>query len=121
MTSGAGDGDADSVQPDVAPRAEEDTFDRTVEEGRQRLGRSWVQRIITGFLGGFDVGVGVLALLLVEQQTHNALLAGLAFSSGFIAISLARSELFTLWFLSLLWWRDPERRVLWPDCGSARW
>jgi formate/nitrite transporter FocA (FNT family) len=95
VSSGADNGYADSVEPDVAPRAEEDTFDRTVDEGRQRLGRSWVQLIITGFLGGFDVAVGVLALLLVEQQTHNALLAGLAFSSGFIALTLARSELFT--------------------------
>ncbi|HME48493.1 formate/nitrite transporter family protein, partial [Mycobacterium sp.] len=89
------DASADSVEPDVAPREEEDTFDRLVDEGRQRLGRSWVQLISTGFLGGFDVGVGVLALLLVEQLTRNPLLAGLAFSSGFIALSLARSELFT--------------------------
>jgi hypothetical protein len=71
---------ADGVQPDVAPRDEDDTFDRTVDEGRQRLGRSWVQLITTGFLGGFDVGIGILALLLVEELTHNALLAGLAFS-----------------------------------------
>jgi formate/nitrite transporter FocA (FNT family) len=92
-------GDSDSVQPDVAPREEDDTFDRTVDEGAQRLGRSWVQLIITGFLGGFDIGVGVLALLLVEQQTNNVLLAGLAFSSGFVALSLARSELFTENFL----------------------
>lgn len=93
------DGDADSVQPDVAPRDEEDTFDRTVDEGQQRLGRSWVQLITTGFLGGFDVGVGVLAFLLVQELTHDELLAGLAFSAGFIALTLARSELFTENFL----------------------
>jgi formate/nitrite transporter FocA (FNT family) len=90
---------ADSVHPDIAPRDEEDTFDRTVDEGQQRLGRSWVQLIATGFLGGFDVGIGVLALLLVEQLTHNSLLSGLAFSAGFIALTLARSELFTENFL----------------------
>ena len=95
MGRGDVNGGADSVEPDVAPREEEETFERLVDEGRQRLGRSWVQLIATGFLGGFDVGVGLLALLLVEQSTHNALLAGLAFSSGFIALSLARSELFT--------------------------
>jgi formate-nitrite transporter family protein len=90
---------ADSVQPDVAPRDEDDTFDRIVDEGQQRLGRSWVQLIATGFLGGFDVSVGVLALLLVEELTHNPLLSGLAFSAGFIALTLARSELFTENFL----------------------
>lgn len=95
MSRGEADGDADSVEPDVPPREEEDTFERLVDEGRQRLGRSWVQLTVTGFLGGFDVGVGVLALLLVEHLTHNALLAGVAFSSGFIALLLARSELFT--------------------------
>jgi formate-nitrite transporter family protein len=92
-------GDSDTVHPDVAPHEEDDTFDRTAQEGAQRLGRSWVQLLVTGFLGGLDIGVGVLALLLVEQQTHNVLLAGLAFSSGFIALSLARSELFTENFL----------------------
>lgn len=99
MISSAEDGDADSVQPDVTPRDEEDTFDRTVDEGEQRLGRSWVQLITTGFLGGLDVGIGFLALLIVEELTGNALLSGLAFSTGFIALTLARSELFTENFL----------------------
>jgi len=35
----------------------------------------------------------------VESTTHNTLLAGLAFSIGFIALTLARSELFTEDFL----------------------
>lgn len=42
MSPSKADGSADSVEPDVAPREEEDTFDLP------------------------DVGVGVLALLLVE-------------------------------------------------------
>jgi len=46
-------------------------------------------------LGGLDIGVGVLAFLLVKHQIHNEMLAGLAFSTGFIALTLARSELFT--------------------------
>lgn len=91
--------DAHSVEPDVAPREEEKAFDRTVDEGSQRLGRSWVQLGVTGFLGGFDVSIGVLALLLVQQQTGNPLLAAIAFSAGFIALTLSRSELFTENFL----------------------
>lgn len=41
----------------------------------------------------------MLALLLVEHTTHSALLGGLALSIGFIALALARSELFTEDFL----------------------
>jgi len=50
-------------------------------------------------LGGIDVGTGVLALLFVKHETGNPLLAGLAFTIGFIALSLAKSELFTEDFL----------------------
>ena len=103
MTERTADGDADGIHPDEQPdleqRGEEATFDRTVDEGRQRLGRSWLQLLATGFLGGFDVGVGVLALLLVHEATHDELLSGFAFATGFIALTLARSELFTENFL----------------------
>lgn len=87
------------TEPVVNPEDSDRTFDRLVEEGRQRLGRSWSGLISTGLLGGLDVGVGVLALLLVEHLTDNVLLGGLAFSIGFIALSLAHSELFTEDFL----------------------
>ncbi len=85
--------------PLVGQQDSEETFDRLVKEGEQRLGRSWLGLGATGFLGGLDVGVGVLALLLVEYYTHNVLLGGLAFSAGFIALTLAHSELFTEDFL----------------------
>jgi formate/nitrite transporter FocA (FNT family) len=88
-----------AAEPDVPQRDSEQTFDRLLDEGEQRLGRSWPGLVSTGLLGGLDVGVGVLALLLVEHATHNVLLAGLAFSIGFIALTLARSELFTENFL----------------------
>jgi formate/nitrite transporter FocA (FNT family) len=83
----------------VSQQGTEQTFERLLDEGRQRLGRSWTGLCATGFLGGLDVGVGVLALLLVEHATHSVLLGGLAFSIGFIALTLARSELFTEDFL----------------------
>ena len=90
---------AAAVGPAVAQQDTEQTFERLVAEGEQRLGRSWLGLLATGFLGGLDVGIGVLALLLVEQATHSVLLGGLAFSAGFIALTLARSELFTEDFL----------------------
>ncbi len=83
----------------VAEREVEETFLRTVDEGRRRMSRGWAPLLATGLVGGIDVGTGVLALLLVEHETNSKLLAGLAFSVGFIALALARSELFTEDFL----------------------
>jgi formate/nitrite transporter FocA (FNT family) len=91
---------------DTSQRAPEDTdtelddaFDRLVNEGRTRLGRSWAPLITTGLVGGIDVGTGVFAYLVVLQQTGSKLLAGLAFSVGFVALLLASGELFTENFL----------------------
>ena len=77
----------------------EDTLQRTVDEGKRRLNRGWSALVATGLVGGIDVATGVLALLVVESETGNKLLAGLAFSIGFIALAMARSELFTEDFL----------------------
>jgi formate/nitrite transporter FocA (FNT family) len=103
MSSRGGAGKAPSMatatRPAVPQHDSERTFERLLDEGQQRIGRSWWGQVATGLLGGVDVGTGVLALLLVEHQTHNPLLAGLAFSIGFIALTLARSELFTENFL----------------------
>ena len=85
--------------PAVAELEVEEAFKRSIDEGRRRLSRRTWPLLATGLLGGIDVGTGVLALLLVEHETGNVLLAGLAFSVGFIALSLARSELFTEDFL----------------------
>lgn len=91
--------DRSATIPGVPQQDTEQTFDRLVDEGRQRLERSWYGLLATGLLGGLDVGVGVLALLLIEQATHSVLLGGLGLSIGFIALTLARSELFTEDFL----------------------
>ncbi|AIY00927.1 formate/nitrite transporter family protein [Arthrobacter sp. PAMC 25486] len=77
----------------------ETAFERIVEEGAQRLHRSWSSLLVTGVFGGMEVGLGVMAYLAVDHATGNKLLAGLAFSIGFIALLLAKSELFTEGFL----------------------
>ena len=77
----------------------EDAFDRIVDEGRDRLRRPLLPLLSTGFLGGVDVGVGVLIYLVVETKTDQPLLAALAFTIGFVALLMARSELFTENFL----------------------
>ncbi|HVL06097.1 MAG TPA: formate/nitrite transporter family protein [Acidimicrobiales bacterium] len=75
------------------------TFQKTVDEAQRRLSRSWPTLLATGAIGGIDVSVGVLALLLVREGTGNELLSALAFGIGFIALALGRSELFTENFL----------------------
>lgn len=77
----------------------EDAFTRMVGEGTQRLHRTWREVLVTGFFGGTEVAVGVLAYLSVLHATKDPLLAGLAFSIGFLALLLGRSELFTEGFL----------------------
>jgi formate-nitrite transporter family protein len=76
-----------------------EAFDRIVDEGAQRLHRSWRQVLTTGLAGGLEVATGVVALLAVFAETGSHLLAGLAFGIGFIALMLAKSELFTEGFL----------------------
>ena len=77
----------------------EDAFHATVEEGAERLHRSWRALITTGMFGGLEVGLGVLAFLAVLHQTGDHLLAGLAFGIGLVALYLAHSDLFTEGFL----------------------
>ncbi|MGV8896847.1 MAG: formate/nitrite transporter family protein [Rhodoglobus sp.] len=84
----------DPVEDEIA-----EGFDNTVTEGAERLHRTWRVTLITGFFGGIEVGLGILAYLAVLHETDNHLLAGLAFSVGFIALLLAHSELFTENFL----------------------
>ena len=88
-------GDSDSPIEDAL----EDAFNRMVDEGTQRLHRSPREILVTGFFGGTEVAMGVLAYLAVLLATGNPLLAGLAFSVGFLALLLGRSELFTEGFL----------------------
>ncbi len=88
-------GDTDGPLEDELERA----FERTADEGAQRLGRSSLVMAVTGFFGGTEVAIGVLAYIAVLHETGSHLLAGLAFSVGFLALLLGSSELFTEGFL----------------------
>lgn len=70
-------------------------FHRSLVAGEERLHRSLPNMMATGVVGGMDVGIGVLALLVVKEATGSNILAALAFGSGFIMLTLAHSELFT--------------------------
>jgi len=71
----------------------------SVEEGRVRLTRNIPGLVATGLVGGIDVGLGVLAYLLVLDATGAKPLAGLAFGVGLIALGLGQSELYDENFL----------------------
>lgn len=74
-------------------------FQNTVQEGTDRLHRTWRALIITGLFGGIDVGLGILAMMAVMDATGSKLLSGIAFGIGLLALRLAHSELFTEDFL----------------------
>jgi formate/nitrite transporter FocA (FNT family) len=80
----------DEVEEEV-----EGTFDHSVGEGQERLHRSLRVMLTTGFLGGIEIGFGVLAYLSVYEATGSPFLGAIAFSIGFVALYLAHSELFT--------------------------
>jgi formate-nitrite transporter family protein len=91
-----GGGDVQSArETEPVDEALRETFGRTIDEGRRRLGRTWPALFATGMVGGLDVGAGIFGLLVVKAQTHNELYAALAFTIGFVSLTLAHSELFT--------------------------
>jgi formate/nitrite transporter FocA (FNT family) len=77
----------------------EHAFNALITEGVQRLHRTWREVLVTGFFGGTEVAMGVLAYLSVLHETGSPMLGGLAFSIGFLALLLGHSELFTEGFL----------------------
>jgi formate/nitrite transporter FocA (FNT family) len=76
-----------------------DAYRRSVEEGTTRLRRSWPQLLATGAVGGLDVSIGVFAMFVVHEKTGSEVLGAVAFTIGFVALTLASSELFTENFL----------------------
>ena len=60
-----GDNDA-AVEEEI-----ETAFDRIVDEGAQRLVRTWPSMLVTGFFGGIEVGLGVMGFLAVEHATGS--------------------------------------------------
>ena len=98
-TSSAPTQHADSVSDARLEDELEEAMDRLLDEGVQRLARPWRGVLVTGFFGGTEIALGVLALVAVVEATGSQLLGGLAFSIGFLALLLGRSELFTEGFL----------------------
>jgi len=84
----------------------DEIWDESAQEGRRRLSRGPAGMAATGFVGGVDVMLGVMALTVVsgalavslpEQIAHVG--GSLVFGIGLVLLVVGRSELFTENFL----------------------
>src|SRR3954452_2315114 len=90
----------------MSGRDVQEVWDETVDEGQRRVDRSIPALLATGFVGGVDVMLGILAMVVlggalaeVMPQDVAHALASFAFGIGFVFILIGRSELFTENFL----------------------
>jgi len=86
----------------VSGRSPQDIWQDGVDEGQRRLERSASGLAATGFAGGVEIFVGIVAMIVTtaaftpslgEQGAH--VLGSLAFGIGFVLITISRAELFT--------------------------
>ncbi len=89
--------------PDRTP---EEIWTESLEEGERRLDRRWPALMATGFAGGADVMLGIVAVTVSTAGLSAAMpeptahvLAALLFGLAFVFITLGRAELFTENFL----------------------
>jgi len=75
-------------------------FERAAEEGKRRLEQSTVEMVSTGFIAGFTIVFGLVALGMVEALVPDRFgglerIAGaLAFATGLVFLVVGRTELF---------------------------
>jgi formate/nitrite transporter FocA (FNT family) len=88
--------------PPVSGRNPSEIWDRSVEEGERRMGRSVMGLLATGLVGGIDIMLGILALavttgalVLVMPAETAHLIGSLGFGIGLVFLLIGRSELFT--------------------------
>jgi formate-nitrite transporter family protein len=102
-----------------APEPEE-IYARTREEGARRLERPILEVVSTALAAGFDIMVGVFALVLLESQLEHLLgrqaahvVGAVGFGVGFVFLIVGRGELFTENFLVPLAGLDGKERNAW--------
>jgi formate/nitrite transporter FocA (FNT family) len=87
-------------------RDPQEVWDESVGEGKRRVDRTIPGLLATGFVGGVDVMLGILAMVVLSgglsavmphDTAHS--LAAAVFGIGFVFILIGRSELFTENFL----------------------
>jgi formate-nitrite transporter family protein len=103
----------------VAPSPGE-IYERAAQEGERRLGASWLEMASTGFIAGFTIVYGIVALGITHALVAAAagdgigkLAGALAFGLGLVFTVVGRAELFTENFL------DPIAATLERRPGSS--
>lgn len=85
--------------PDALKPAE--IFEKSAKEGERRLDQSTLELLSTGFIAGFTIVFGIIALGIVEALARpslgelSKLLGALAFGVGLPFLILGRAELFS--------------------------
>jgi formate/nitrite transporter FocA (FNT family) len=76
-------------------------FEKSAEEGERRLDQRMLELLSTGFIAGFTIVFGIIALAIVEALARpslgelSKLLGALAFGIGLPFLILGRAELFS--------------------------
>jgi formate-nitrite transporter family protein len=90
----------------MSGRSPHEIWMQAVDEGERRLGRTLGGLFATGFAGGADIMLGVLALCATTGAVGGSvpspvahLIGSLAFGLGFVFLVVGRGELFTENFL----------------------
>ena len=84
----------------VAP-SPDDIFQRAAKEGERRLDQSMIELLATGFIAGFSIVFGIVALGIVEALLGGApdglgkIAGALAFGIGTVFLVVGRAELFS--------------------------
>src|SRR3978361_2565982 len=93
----------------------EEIYERTKEEGRQRLDRPFLEELTTAIAAGFDIAVGVIVMGLLIHFTERQfgrevahVFGAMGFGIAFIFLIVGRAELFTENFLVPLAGLDHE-------------
>jgi formate/nitrite transporter FocA (FNT family) len=107
----------------MSDRTPEEIWTESLDEGERRLDRRWPALMATGFAGGADVMLGIVAVIVasaglsaVTPEATAHVLASLLFGLAFVFITLGRAELFTENFLipvGAVFARRASARMLW--------
>lgn len=91
---------ARSMYMPVAPKPSE-IFDHAADEGKRRLDQTMLELVSTGFIAGFTIIFGIIAMGIVEGLARPSMgefakvPGALAFALGVVLLILGRAELFS--------------------------
>jgi formate-nitrite transporter family protein len=105
----------------MSAREPDEIYEETRKEGQRRLSRPLRELAATAVVGGFEVAIGVIALVLFAGTVHGKaqeLVGSIAFGIGFVFIVVGRSELFTENFLIPVAGLDQRRLGSWLKLGE---